>query len=1508
MADMNANKVDDMLNALNSAMEIHAQNAVKNLPFNKTELVEIVDITKRDQGWYVVWNGSTRYMAFSENTSYKMGAKVYVNIPNNNFDNQKIIVGQQVGENEQSIFFRSPLERYQPVTDNVLTLSENPIQNEYELVANWSGVDLIQGQQVIEIFKTVDLKKNESFSGHKYMAISANVRTLLGRTTIAGGYGIRVVLQGAKKQDVTADAIMETRSFYLDTNNMIGSVYNFDPYYKQEALFNISDFDELYGILVAVYQDGAFWNNENLLVPHTYEMGGIEQVCNPNIFIKDLEITFGKDADDGRDTLEVKTLNGKTYSPLQKDSLNQKNFYIEWMHLNPEKEEQQKVDSTSKALAMSDISNYVIHWYQDSLQSINDPVYIIDEVTKEANNDMALQAYKEWLELENNTSDDQEIIDQRNEARNKVIATFNLTPGLDYDAETFAITAGGQNKIDNAVSSTSSKSTSTADNLAGPFWREIAVGDSAWEYRNFLPDVTRQYVKIKVIIEYWNDSSKTEPDPNNLGYVRVESPEFQLTNSIELPVEDKNSRLRIEFLDETDGNYPIYNSTTGQLLSRLEETRDRTLEAVFDDSRGISYFNGSEAIIWKIPISNSMILLDETFYNKNEKLTKEDFDSFETDKNRYTQALLAYEEATATYEASDKGDAATQTCNAAKETFNAAKKEWRWGQLADTIHSKIEFEPGYVYIKRESFNINVPVTTRQKYRIMPYYNKGRTTNTVWCYVIKNNEVYQTAVTMTFNQHGTCGTDYTFTLGLGPKIIDETPPKEQGQTDDPPQVWTVVGPSDTALTVGDIYTNSENNEVPAYHEILFDLYNSKNERIDLTPEQKNVIINAWIESGQRDKGYYAGKNNASNLEFIKGRDDNDGRVIVRAPSQKKVRDNITNLSIEDFEYIVLQAFVTSEVQDDNNNPTDDLGSIEFYQYYPLHIREAGSDWELNGSDYIVYDDKGANPTCYNDKFELVSKTPNVEKITGGFKIIYNDIPGPRDPSPETYYPHIDKTGKLQPTPLFIGSISKDVALVGLQGTGDNLRIVYTCPIVIIENKYEIPAINKWNGEMVLDKDGNKILASMVGAGHKNPEGNTFSGVLMGDVEYKDERTGEVKPATGLFGYDNSEQTFGFNTNGEAFIGKSDVGRIYVDGNTGRITSAARESYDINKAKGVEDNDPRGTEINLKENYIDIQGESSSLNEDTNKSRIHLDTKIRSEDEGGTEAYFSIHSKNGNRLIHIADDNYYLQTEDYTGPTGTKGLRIDLKNGTFDSKGKLTITGDNNSSINFGKTFKVDGNGKVILGNLKFVDSNGNVLTSRNTEDTADLTADNIKPQWKTFVTDISGYVTMQKVKVSCTVPVYDYYYKNTIHYYQTTQTGTWTYDYHSTMQSPRSASDDYGNSLTETVGPATGFTPGGEGESSTIQLYPHYATVTYKYAANNYVEGEPVLSYWKEEQRTATGQTNVPVITSLNFSISKVSMWTLTNDSSHSTSHSINAKSSSVNPEDYVGTEEKYYMS
>ena len=79
---------------INRAIQIHVENAIKGLQFNKTELVEIADITNRDKGEYVVFNGSIKYYAYSENTKYALRDKVYVNIPNNDYSQQKIIVGK----------------------------------------------------------------------------------------------------------------------------------------------------------------------------------------------------------------------------------------------------------------------------------------------------------------------------------------------------------------------------------------------------------------------------------------------------------------------------------------------------------------------------------------------------------------------------------------------------------------------------------------------------------------------------------------------------------------------------------------------------------------------------------------------------------------------------------------------------------------------------------------------------------------------------------------------------------------------------------------------------------------------------------------------------------------------------------------------------------------------------------------------------------------------------------------------------------------------------------------------------------------------------------------------------------------------------------------------------------------------------------------------------------------------------------------------------------------------
>ena len=86
-------------------------------------------------------------------------------------------------------------------------------------------------------------------------------------------------------------------------------------------------------------------------------------------------------------------------------------------------------------------------------------------------------------------------------------------------------------------------------------------------------------------------------------------------------------------------------------------------------------------------------------------------------------------------------------------------------------------------------------------------------------------------------------------------------------------------------------------------------------------------------------------------------------------------------------------------------------------------------------------------------------------------------------------------------------------------------------------------------MTIDKNNNKILSAMVGAGKK--EDNAFTGVVMGTVETIEK--GAPKKETGLFGFHSGAQSFGFKEDGTAFIGTSGSGRINFNGSVGTIES-------------------------------------------------------------------------------------------------------------------------------------------------------------------------------------------------------------------------------------------------------------------------------------------------------------------------------------------------------------------
>jgi hypothetical protein len=97
---------------------------------------------------------------------------------------------------------------------------------------------------------------------------------------------------------------------------------------------------------------------------------------------------------------------------------------------------------------------------------------------------------------------------------------------------------------------------------------------------------------------------------------------------------------------------------------------------------------------------------------------------------------------------------------------------------------------------------------------------------------------------------------------------------------------------------------------------------------------------------------------------------------------------------------------------------------------------------------------------------------------------------------------------------------------------------------------------------------------MGSGVKN-EDNTFTGIVMGEMS----KVNEEKNQVGLYGYHHGVESFGFNSNGTAFLGKSGAGRIEIDGDNGTISSTGWNIDHENLQYNLIDRD-RGAIMNLK----------------------------------------------------------------------------------------------------------------------------------------------------------------------------------------------------------------------------------------------------------------------------------------------------------------------------------------
>ena len=194
--------IDDNIKKLFDAMDIIAAQRVKNLQFDKTVKCSITDDSKSEQGEYTVTDGSSTFKAYSESTKYSNGASVYVNIPNGDYNNKKLITGRY-DQDRNDYNTDDPEKNYIDITQNLISSSIGEIgivaNGDKTQITIWDSGDNFNKK--LEEEKD-DTKKDEGikYKAYKKMLVKAKFKNYLStRNVILGNYGIRVDILGEKK-------------------------------------------------------------------------------------------------------------------------------------------------------------------------------------------------------------------------------------------------------------------------------------------------------------------------------------------------------------------------------------------------------------------------------------------------------------------------------------------------------------------------------------------------------------------------------------------------------------------------------------------------------------------------------------------------------------------------------------------------------------------------------------------------------------------------------------------------------------------------------------------------------------------------------------------------------------------------------------------------------------------------------------------------------------------------------------------------------------------------------------------------------------------------------------------------------------------------------------------------------------------------------------------------------------------------------------------------------------
>lgn len=680
----------------------------------------------------------------------------------------------------------------------------------------------------------------------------------------------------------------------------------------------------------------------------------------------------------------------------------------------------------------------------------------------------------------------------------------------------------------------------SADEYSGVYWQRINPSETSQFMYVLQPEINTAFEQVKVIILYQGKI--------------IRSNILEFTNEKEVAngaTAELLAGLSIWCLDNSYGNYFIYGQNNN-LLNESKANEILTLEARFADASILAEeydidaesppLTEAKEITWEFPLKNSMIVVNGFNYEFLYEFSEEIRVNLldKTGKIQYNKLQ----------ELLGENGAYNDSCFKLPGYYNDAT---------------IRVINDIIYITRVC-DTDGKINNSQDYRINKTYSANKINNTVECSIKKNGLVYSASKDLGFGLMGTNGTDATVVIDFNDNKV--------------------------ALTA---------NDTEEVLKITARLYDYNHQEID----PNNIDLDLQYDWSWE---YY----------LVNGTENNDNILLQqrytyntegdRVLSNETIPINIcylshlTEIDIKQDYFLVLKVKISG------------WGDYDLIAYKGIPIRANRNYRYVIGASDIIY-----NSTGYIDYYKNPYELYYAEKVTE-FDTVPSEIEIVQVPAdwdiydpyykdekiPNRYIGAIEEnTNILHPAAMYFDGVDPYGAICYVNNNKDNP--VWIQPLVIMQNHYPSSTINRWDGKSIeINEKEGYIISPAIAAGKKHSN-NSFSGVMIGDWSNVESELGgtadDITKQTGIYGFNYGAMSYAFKEDGSAFIGKSGSGRIYFDGNKGKIYSGAYDTIGIGIMIDLDGNN--------QDPYINIKASDSEIMLKAKKG----ESQIRFDGSGG-----------------------------------------------------------------------------------------------------------------------------------------------------------------------------------------------------------------------------------------------------------------------------------------------------